>query len=177
MLTVIQPDNRTIKSNGNSFIFTLCTRDYFLGSAKTSAKHLLASAGFLLVAFRLLHFWLMSQLPLRYSRFRRAYLLLGHDGAKALLSFGGGFRALSFCQTEPHVTLNVVWLAISRTPDPGKLLDERRPQSVAWVHSKEEAVKILSHRPSDDLILVPLGPMFLALSRGLRELEAREKRT
>ncbi len=60
-------------------------------------------------------------------------------------------------------------LAIFRTPKTGRPLDEKRPQTVEFVSSRQEPVKLASNRPEDDLILVPLGSFFAELKQRLEE--------
>lgn len=61
------------------------------------------------------------------------------------------------------------FLAILRTPQTGKPLDEEREQVVEWVGDAQEAEDIRRQNPTCDLILVPTGSMFAALSRSVEE--------
>jgi hypothetical protein len=64
-----------------------------------------------------------------------------------------------------------LFLAILRMPEPGKPLDEKREQLVEWVDEIKKAERIRQQHPSWDLILVPIGSLFVELSRGAaREL-------
>ncbi len=62
-----------------------------------------------------------------------------------------------------------LYLAIIRTPRTGKPLDEKRPQEVAFIDI-EAASRILKSRRDDDVILVPIGSLFLEVNRRLQNL-------
>ncbi len=62
-----------------------------------------------------------------------------------------------------------IWLAIFRTPQTGRPLDEKRPQIVEFVSNQQEAMKVAKVRPEDDLILVSLGSFFAQLRQRLGE--------
>jgi len=61
------------------------------------------------------------------------------------------------------------FLAILRTPQTGKPLDEKREQVVEWVGDAQKAEDIRRQNPTSDLILVPVGSLFEALSRSVEE--------
>jgi DNA-binding transcriptional MerR regulator len=61
------------------------------------------------------------------------------------------------------------FLAILRTPQTGKPLGEKREQVVEWVRDAQEAEDIRRQNPTCDLILVPTGSLFAALSRSVEE--------
>ncbi len=63
-----------------------------------------------------------------------------------------------------------VYLAIIRTPRTGELLDDPRSQEVQFIEGIEEANRILKSHRSEDVILVPVGSLFLKLERRLRNL-------
>jgi hypothetical protein len=64
-----------------------------------------------------------------------------------------------------------LFLSILRLPQPGKPLDEKREQLVEWVDEIENAERIRQQHSSWDLILVPMGSLFVELSRAAaREL-------
>jgi DNA-binding transcriptional MerR regulator len=65
-------------------------------------------------------------------------------------------------------------LAIFRTPQTGRPLDEKRRQAVEFVSSTLEAAKLADDRSEDDLILVPIGPFFVALRKRLTQLQEGE---
>jgi DNA-binding transcriptional MerR regulator len=58
-------------------------------------------------------------------------------------------------------------LAIFRTPEMGRPLNEKRRQIVEFVSSKQEAAKLANDRLEDDLIVVPLGSFFAGLKQRL----------
>ncbi|GAC1625461.1 MAG: hypothetical protein PVS2B2_17120 [Candidatus Acidiferrum sp.] len=58
-------------------------------------------------------------------------------------------------------------LAIIRTPQTGRPLDEKRDQVVAWVRTIEEAERIRRENPNRHLILVPVGVLFSEFDRRL----------
>ena len=60
-------------------------------------------------------------------------------------------------------------LAILRTPQTGKPLDEKREQVVELVGDAQEAEDIRTQNPTCDLILAPTGSLFAALSRSVKE--------
>lgn len=59
-------------------------------------------------------------------------------------------------------------LAIIRTPQTGKPLNEKREQVVALVRKIEEAENLRRLNPDRDLILVPVGMMFSEFDRRMR---------
>ena len=64
-------------------------------------------------------------------------------------------------------------LAILRTPQTGKPLDEKREQVVEWVGDAQKAEDIRRQNPTCDLILVPVGSPFVALSRSVHKEVSR----
>jgi len=58
-------------------------------------------------------------------------------------------------------------LAIFRTSNMGRPLDEKRRQIVEFVSNKQEALRLANDQPEDDLILVPLGSFVAGLKRRL----------
>ena len=68
------------------------------------------------------------------------------------------------------------YLCIIRTPLTGQLLKKERPQQVAFVTGFGEAKKLLAGRPADDLILVPVGSLFLELRERLDRLAEEERK-
>ena len=64
-----------------------------------------------------------------------------------------------------------ICLAILRTPETGRPLNEKRRQTVDFVSSKHEAATLANDRPEDDLILVPLGSFFAQMKRRLFQLQ------
>jgi DNA-binding transcriptional MerR regulator len=61
------------------------------------------------------------------------------------------------------------FLAILRKPQTGKPLDENREQIVEWVGDAEQAEGIRRQNPTCDLILVPVGALFVALSQAVEK--------
>src|SRR6202521_1075350 len=66
------------------------------------------------------------------------------------------------------------FLAIIRTPEPGKPLDKQRDMLVEWVGGADQAEAIWKKEPNRDLILVPLRPMFLELDQRLQQLKSKQ---
>lgn len=67
-----------------------------------------------------------------------------------------------------------LFLAILRTPQAGKPLDEKREQVVEWVSEVKQAEDIRRQHPNRDLILIPMGSLFVELSRSaIKELKLR----
>lgn len=63
-------------------------------------------------------------------------------------------------------------LAIIRTPEAGKPLDEKREQTVEWVAEIRQVEVLLRAYPNRDLILVPVGYMFSELGRRVKESQS-----
>jgi DNA-binding transcriptional MerR regulator len=61
-----------------------------------------------------------------------------------------------------------LYLAIFRTPETGKPLDETRKQRVEFITNKVEALK--GAKAEEDAILVPLASLFARISEGLSKL-------
>jgi DNA-binding transcriptional MerR regulator len=61
------------------------------------------------------------------------------------------------------------FLAILRKPETGKPLDEKREQVVEWVGDARQAEGIRRQNPTCDLILVPVGSLFVALSQSVQK--------
>lgn len=59
------------------------------------------------------------------------------------------------------------FLAILRKPQTGKPLDEKREQVVEWVGDAKQAEDIRRQNPTCDLILVPVGSMFVGLNQAV----------
>jgi DNA-binding transcriptional MerR regulator len=60
-----------------------------------------------------------------------------------------------------------IQLAIIRTPQVGKPLDEKREQNVQWVRTVGEAEELRRLNPNRDLILVPVGALFSQFDKEL----------
>jgi len=70
-----------------------------------------------------------------------------------------------------------LFLAILRMPQPGKPLDEKREQLVEWVNEIEKVERIREQHVGSDLILVPVGSLFVELSRAVaKELKQKMQR-
>jgi hypothetical protein len=65
------------------------------------------------------------------------------------------------------------FLAILRNPQTGKPLDEKREQIIEWVGDVRQAEGIRRQNPACDLILVPVGSLFVALSQSLQSQMSR----
>ena len=61
------------------------------------------------------------------------------------------------------------FLAILRKPQTGKPLDEKREQVVEWVGDAKQAEGIRRQNPTCDLILVPVGSLFVALNQSVEK--------
>jgi hypothetical protein len=70
-----------------------------------------------------------------------------------------------------------LFLVVVRMPQPGKPLDEKREQLVEWVNEIEKVERIREQHLGSDLILVPVGSLFVELSRAVaRELKQKMQR-
>jgi DNA-binding transcriptional MerR regulator len=62
------------------------------------------------------------------------------------------------------------FLAVFRTPQMGKPLDEKRHQLPQLLATRKEAYRLADKRPEDDLILVPLSSLFRDMASRLKDI-------
>lgn len=70
-----------------------------------------------------------------------------------------------------ELDLDSLLLAIVRTPEVGRALDEKRKVAVSFVRTIGEAGQLHQKRPGDDLILVPMGSTYFGLQQRLQQLQ------